>query len=492
MLVGREEERKKLLELYDSDSAEFVAVYGRRRVGKTFLIDETLNDRITFRHSGLSPVDLADGDAAKKGRMKEQLEHFRRSLQTQGLEDCETPSSWLDAFFLLEKLLINKGGKGKRLLVFLDEIQWLDTPKSGFMTGLEAFWNGWASHRHDVMLVVCGSSTSWILDKLVDNHGGLYGRLTYQIELRPFNLGECEEFFTSKGFSWSRYDIVQAYMTAGGIPYYLNYFDRTRSVPQNIQAVFFDKTAPLKDEFGRLFSSLFTNPGTMKSIVVALNSKSRGLTRNELLSKISVADSGAFSSQLKALESGGFIIKYRSFGAGKRDSLYKLSDPFCLFFLKFVGGDSAKRKSSWINIADSQSATSWKGLAFENVCFNHIDQIKAALGISGVRTDESLWSKKGTKEAEGAQIDLIIERKDAVVNMCEIKFYSDEFVADKECHFALSRRERALREIIPKKASIYNTLITTFGLKRTEYFGDFVSVVTLDDLFQNPRPRRCG
>ena len=278
-------------------------------------------------------------------------------------------------------------------------------------------------------------------------------------------------------------------MTTGGIPYYLNYFDKTRSVPQNVQAFFFDKTAPLKDEFDRLFSSLFTNPEAMKSIVVALNSKNRGLTRNELLGKIGVADSGAFSGQLKALESGGFIIKYRSFGAGKRDCLYKLTDPFCLFFLKFVSDDSARKKSGWINIADSQSATSWKGLAFENVCFNHIDQIKAALGISGVNTDESIWSKKGTDETEGAQIDLVIERKDNVVNMCEIKFYSDEFVADKECHFALARRERLLREIIPKKASIYNTLITTFGLKRTEYFGDFISVVTLDDLFQNP-PRR--
>ena len=483
MIIGREKEQLKLIDLYDSRQAEFVAVYGRRRVGKTFLIDEVFGSKITFRHAGLSPISSNSDDSAKKKHMKDQLEHFHRSLLTQGLEDCTAPTSWLEAFYMLEKLLLNCEKKGKRLLIFLDEIQWMDTPKSGFMVGLEAFWNSFACYRHNIMVIVCGSSTSWILDKLINNHGGLYGRLTYQIELQPFNLSECEKFFAYKGFSLSRYDIVQAYMTVGGIPYYLNYFDKTLSIAQNIQAMFFDKSAPLRDEFDRLFSSLFTNPEVMKSIVISLNSKNRGLTRNELLRKTGITDSGAFSRQLKALESGAFIIKYDSFGNGKRDSLYKLSDPFCIFFLKFVDGNSVKKKSNWINIADSQSVITWRGLAFENVCFNHISQIKFALGISGVSTAESLWSKKGTDDSEGAQIDLIIERRDNVVNLCEIKFYSDEFVANRECHFSLVRKERLLREVIPKKASIHNTLITTFGLSKKEHFSDFVNVIVLDDLF---------
>ena len=281
------------------------------------------------------------------------------------------------------------------------------------------------------MLIACGSSTSWILDKLVNNHGGLYRRLTYEIELQPFNLNECEQFFLSKGFTLSRYDIAHAYMMVGGIPYYLNYFDRALSIAQNIQVLFFDRSAPLKDEFDRLFSSLFTNPEVMKSIVIALNSKNRGLTRKELLDKTGITDSGSLSKQLKALESGAFIIKYYSFGNGKRDSFYKLSDPFCIFYLRFVSDSSPRKKKEWVNIADSQSVVSWNGLAFENLCFNHIKQIKAALGISGVSTEESLWSKKGTDDAEGAQIDLIIERKDNVVNMCEIKFYNDEYTAKK-------------------------------------------------------------
>ncbi|MBR0341434.1 MAG: ATP-binding protein, partial [Oscillospiraceae bacterium] len=402
----------------------------------------------------------------------------------QGVGLNKAPASWLEAFYMLEQFLMEKEAENERLLIFLDEIQWMDTPKAGFVTGLEAFWNNWACYRHNVMLIVCGSSTSWVLDKLINNHGGLYGRLTYEIELQPFSLGECERFFLSKGFSLSRYDITQAYMAVGGIPYYLNFFEKTLSVHQNIQAIFFDKGAPLKNEFDRLFSSLFTNPETMKAIIVALNSKNRGLTRNELLNITGITDSGQLSKQLKALESGAFIFKYYSFGNGKREGFYKISDPFCIFCLRFVEDSSSRKKNEWINAAGTQSVISWNGLAFENICFNHIKQIKYALGISGVSTNESLWSKKGSEDSEGAQIDLIIERKDNVINMCEIKFYNDEFVADKECHFSLVRREKLLREIIPKRASIHNTLITTFGLKKMEYFSDFISTVTLDDLFR--------
>ena len=485
MITGREKEQKKLRTLYEDGRAEFVAVYGRKRVGKTYLIDEVFNREITFRHAGLSPIGIENENTPKKKHMKDQLRHFHQSLIMQGMEKSEPPESWLDAFYMLERFLMERDDKKERLLIFLDEIQWMDTPKSGFMTGLEAFWNSWACFRHNVMLVVCGSSTSWIMDKLVNNHGGLYGRLTCEIELQPFNLYECEQFFISRGLSLSRYDIAQTYMMLGGIPYYLNYFEKSLSVSQNIQAIFFDKSAPLKNEFDRLFSSLFTNPDVMKAIVVALNSKKRGLTRKELLDKTGNTDSGVFSKQLKALESGSFIIKYDSYGNGKRNSYYKVSDPFCIFYLRFVRDNSSRNKKEWLNAAGSQSVMIWNGLAFENLCFNHINQIKAALGISGVSTDESLWSKKGTDEDEGAQIDLIIERKDNVINMCEAKFYSDEFVADKDCHFALVRRERLLREIIPKKASIHNTLITTFGLKHVEYFGDFVNTITLDDLFRS-------
>ena len=483
MIVGREEEKRKLEELYSSGSAELVALYGRRRVGKTYLIDETFGDRISFRHAGLSPIDGSNAEGKSKGRMKEQLEHFYRSLVIHGHTGKQKPQSWLEAFYFLEDLLMGKYGDKSRVLIFIDEIQWLDTPKSEFMTGFEAFWNGWACHRKNIMVVVCGSSSSWILNHVINNHGGLYGRVTSELKLRPFSLGECEEFFKYIDIEMSRYDIVQAYMAVGGTPYYLKYFTKGLSLSQNIGAMFFADEAPLKDEFDRLFASLFVNAEAMKKIIRAIYTKNRGLSRQEIIGATGIKDSGDLSQKLKALETGEFIIKYCSFGNGKREEFYKLVDPFCNFYLSFVESGGSSGKVDWVNFANTQSLTVWSGYAFENVCWNHMKQIKAALGISGVSTRESLWSKRADEDLPGAQIDLIIERKDNVVNMCEIKFYSDEFLVDKDYHLLLERRKALIKEKIPKKATVHSTLITTFGIRKSEYFSDFASVVTMDQLF---------
>lgn len=484
MIVGRKKEINKLNSLYEGNEAELVAVYGRRRVGKTFLIDEVFGNRITFYHSGLSPVDSnLQNSSTKKSKMNDQLEHFYRSLTLAGYDGDIAPTSWLDAFYMLEDLLMKKQDDARQL-IFIDEIQWLDTPRANFMTGFEAFWNGWACHRRNIMVIVCGSSSSWILDNVINNNGGLYGRVTYEMKLLPFTLSECEEYFNANSIVLSRYDIAQAYMMLGGIPFYLKQFERELSLAQNIDELFFTGKAKLKDEYERLFSSQFSNSETMMKIINAIGTKNMGLTRKEIVSKTKIADSGEFSKQLKALIAGSFIIKYASFGNGKREDYYKLVDPFCLFYLHFIDGNTSK-KINWINISDSAKVSTWRGYAFENVCWNHIPQIKKALGISGVVTSESLWSKRATDESDGTQIDLIIERKDNVVNMCEIKFYSEDFAVNKDYHFILERRRRLLNELIPKKSTIYNTLITTYGLKHNEYFGDFVNIVTLDDLFES-------
>ena len=481
MLVGREKEIEKLNEMYNSGAAELVALYGRRRVGKTYLIDEVCEGRFSFRHAGLSPVDETNSSKSNgSGRMKEQLQHFYHSLLMHGMQMNKKPESWIDAFFMLENYLTEIDDGKSRQLVFFDEIQWLDSPRSGFMTAFEAFWNNWACHRKNIMVIVCGSSTSWILDRLINNHGGLYGRVTNQIYLKPFSLVECEELFKSRGVVLSRYDMALAYMTAGGIPYYLQFFDKGLSLAQNIDALFFKENAVLADEYDRLFSSLFVNPETMKAIIAAINTKNRGLTRQEIIELTGIPNSGELSKYLAALISGNFITRYSSFGNCKRDVFYKLIDPFCIFYLRFV---KDKDKTNWINIADTQAVKSWNGFAFENLCFNHIDQIKKALGISGVTTAESLWSKRGSEDERGAQIDLIIDRRDDIVNMCECKFYSDEFAVNKDYHFTLVRRKEMLGEKVPKKKAIHNTLITTYGLKHNEYYGDFTNTITLDDLF---------
>lgn len=484
MLIGREKEIKKLNELYHSEDAELIALYGRRRVGKTYLIDEVFRDRLNFRHAGLSPID-SEKDNVKAHLMKDQLTHFFRSLTIQGYKGKKTPESWLEAFYMLEDLLVEKYKDNERIVVFLDEMQWLDTPKAKFMTGFEAFWNGWACHRKNLMVIVCGSSSSWILTNIINNHGGLYGRVTFEIKLKPFTLRECEQFLTSKEICMSRYDVIQAYMMVGGIPYYLRYFNKRLSLAQNINEIFFADEAPLKDEFNRMFASLFKNAEPIKQIIKAIASKNKGITRKELSEITGVTDSGEVSRQLNALIAGDFIIKYKSFGDNKRDEIYKLVDPFSYFYLTFLDKSSDNRNIDWINIEDSSRVLSWKGYAFENVCWNHIHQIKMALQIGGVSTTEALWSKRGDENTRGTQIDLIIVRKDNVVHMCEIKFYNEEFEVDKDYHLILERRKKILREQIPKRATIHNTLITTYGLRKTNYFGDFVHVVTIDQLFEN-------
>lgn len=484
MLIGREKEIKELNELYHSEDAELIALYGRRRVGKTYLIDEVFRDRLNFRHAGLSPID-SEKENVKAHLMKDQLTHFFRSLTMQGYIGKKTPESWLEAFYMLEDLLMEKYKDNERIVVFLDEMQWLDTPKAKFMTGFEAFWNGWACHRKNIMVIVCGSSSSWILTNIINNHGGLYGRVTFEIKLKPFTLRECEQFLTSKEIRMSRYDVIQAYMMVGGIPYYLRYFNKRLSLAQNINEIFFADEAPLKDEFNRMFASLFKNAEPIKQIIKAIASKHKGITRKELSEITGVTDSGEVSRQLNALIAGDFIIKYKSFGDNKRDEIYKLVDPFSYFYLTFLDKSSDNRNIDWINIEDSSRVLSWKGYAFENVCWNHIPQIKMALQIGGVSTTEALWSKRGDENTRVTQIDLIIVRKDNVVHMCEIKFYNDEFEVDKEYHLILERRKKMLREHISKRATIHNTLITTYGLRKTNYFGDFVHVLTIDQLFEN-------
>ena len=478
-MVGRKREVEELNRIYNSNRAQLVAIYGRRRVGKTYLVDEAFKGMITFRHAGLSPVEVEKG--ASTSPLKVQLKHFYNSLLLQGMKKDECPDNWLDAFLLLELFLESKNASEKQI-VFLDELPWMDTPKSGFITAFEGFWNTWGCHRENLVVIICGSATSWITDNLINNHGGLYNRLTYEMKLSPFTLRECEQYFTEEGIKLSRYDITQAYMVTGGIPYYLSYFKKGKSLSQNIDELFFSKNAKLNNEFDRLFFSIFNRPEMMISIIKFLSTRNAGYTRSEIAANIGCSLGGTFSQALKALIESDFIVKYVPFGYSKRMEHYKLVDPFCMFYLKFVENKNELNETFWQHNQAAQSVVSWRGFAFESVCFNHIDQIKHALGIGGVSATYSAWSKK-EDDLEGTQVDLIIERKDNVVNMCEIKFYGNDFCVNKEYHKTLLNRQELLSKELSPKVIIHSTLITTYGLKYNEYSSDFDNVVILDDLF---------
>ena len=475
-MIGRSEEIFELEKLYESKKSELVAIYGRRRVGKTYLVSQTFSDRITFHHAGLSPA--TDNNV---GILKKQLQHFYNSLLLSGMEETKAPESWMDAFLLLEKHL-QSIDDGKKQLVFFDELPWLDTPKSGFIQAFEGFWNTWTCHRKNIMVIVCGSAISWMQDVLINNRGGLYNRVTYEINLKPFNLLECEQFFKDNNINYSRYDIVQSYMVFGGIPFYLGYIDSRYSLAQNINRLFFSEKGRLKQEFDRLFDSIFVNSEVIKSIVRFLYTKNAGYTRKEIVESNILTNGGRLTSHLNSLIACNFVIKYVPFGLGKRQECYKLVDPFCLFYLHFIEGQTKLNEKQWEQSISTPPINAWRGFAFENVCFNHIEQIKKCLGISGVISSISPWSKRSDDE-DGTQIDLLIERNDNVINMCEMKFYKDEFVVNKDYYRTLLRREEMILEKVSPRVAVHSTLITTFGVKRNEYSNAFNNVILLDDLF---------
>ena len=207
-LIGREKE-KQLLKLYiESNRSEFIAIYGRRRIGKTFLVTETLGDRLDFDMTG-----VINGDSAM------QLTSFALSLTQSGYTG-KRPANWIEAFSALREVITARGNQ-QQVLVFIDEMPCLDTPKSGFVPALDLFWNGWASRQKNIKLIVCGSATTWMVDNIIDSHGGLHNRITHEIHLHPFTLHETEEYLKANDFHWNRLTICQTYMILGGVPYYL-------------------------------------------------------------------------------------------------------------------------------------------------------------------------------------------------------------------------------------------------------------------------------
>ena len=473
-MIGRKKEISKLMDLYNNKRSELVAIYGRRRVGKTYLINETFKDKFTFKHTALSPDDFKNNNEL----LERQLERFYKNLSKYGLEDKSKPKDWFEAFDLLEKLLEQKED-GNRLVVFIDELPWLDTKKSYFIKAFEYFWNNFGCARENLMFIISGSATSWIENELINNTRGLYGRVTYQIKLYPFSLKESKELLESNGVNYSLYDITQAYMIFGGIPYYLNYIDKKYSLSQNVDNLFFKENGVLLLEFDRLFNSIFTFSEKAKSIIKFLESNSLGFTRDDIAKKTNISDGGGLSKYLNSLIASNFIIKYVPFGFSKREPRYKLVDPFCIFYIRFVL-DKSNKNNLWTEDSSNQKISSWRGYAFENVCFNHIDQIKFALGISSVSTNVSAFFNK----EDGYQIDLVIDRKDNIINLCEIKFYSDEFKITKDYFLKINRRSNLVREKISKKYSVMNTLISTYGIYKNEYYYSFSNSITLDDLFK--------
>ena len=475
MIIARTEELKALRKAKETDESRFIAVYGRRRVGKTYLIREAYEYRFVFQHAGLSPE--------QGGNTKEaQLRAFSVSLAKAGLKDFKKPVSWLDAFSLLEDL-INLSEEPKKV-IFIDELSWMDTRKSDLIPALEYFWNARMTARKDIVLVVCASATSWMMNKIVHNRGGLYNRLHLKIHLKPFMLSDCEAFAAAKGIRMNRHQLLECYMILGGIPYYWDQLDKCLGLSQNIDALFFSENPVLEDEFKYLYASVFSTPGPYIRIVTALGRKKAGMLREELLTATGIPDSGTFSEMLENLENCDFIRHYNEFGKKKRNKLYQLIDNFTLFYFKFLE-QKPNDPHYWTNQLNTPARNAWCGLAFEQVCLEHIHAIKHKLGIEGVLTETASWSCKEDPEKGlcGSQIDLLIIRKDQVINLCEMKYAASLYTITKKADESIRRKISDLLTDTGTRYAIHTTFITPYGLTKNEYEGNVQAQINAEDLF---------
>jgi uncharacterized protein len=478
ILIGRRPEKQILQEALESPNAELVAMYGRRRIGKTFLIRTVFEKNLVFELTGLNGVSLTG-----------QLQNFTETL-TDAFQlpvEMAIPQNWIRAFRTLIRVLEPRLSEPEKKVVFLDELPWLDTPKSNFLAAFDHFWNSWASKQPNLVVVVCGSAASWMIQNIVRNTGGLHNRITKRIRLLPFDLYETEQFLLSQGVDMTRYQIAQTYMITGGIPHYLKELRRGESFVQGIDRICFSSDGLLRDEFKDLYAALFSAGGGHVQIVRALADKPGGMTRSEIATACNISSGGSLTKWLEELSESGFIAEYIPLQKAVNDGIFKLNDEFTLFYFKFLENNRSVGTGAWEKLSNLPVWRSWSALAFENLCLKHVPQIKKALGISGVYTEQSSWRwlpKSGETE-EGAQIDLLLDRQDNCINLIEIKFSVAEYELDKATAESLERKRRVFLGKTATKKLVFTTLLTTFGAKKNAYLLQTVhNQVTLGELFQ--------
>ena len=468
MVIGRTAETKLLLDALASKRPELVVLHGRRRIGKTFLIRNVYQDHIRFEITGMHRATL-----------KEQLRNFHLTL-SEHRKNLEEPVDWLEAFQQLGAY-INSLRTKKKKVIFIDEFPWLDGRRSRFLPAFSNFWNSFASKRKDVLVVICGSAASYMIQKVIKDRGGLHNRITRHVRLDPFSLVETEQLLRHNHVKLTRYDVLRLYMALGGVPYYLQMVHSGESTAQAIDRLCFRKNGALRNEFGNVFASLFEHSDNHERIVRALARVRKGMTRNEVAKKSKVHTGGTLSKTLQELEVSGFIQSYMPY-RGVKDPLYRLSDEYALFYLKFIEPSRPAKGAYWIKLQGQQSYKAWAGFTFETICIKHVDQVKQAMGISGIHSVEGSWFAKGA--TSGAQVDLLIDRDDHVIDLCEMKFWNGPFAIDKKYARELTNKMNLFQQETGTRKTVMLTFITTYGLKENAYAKEMVqNELTMDALF---------
>lgn len=475
-IIGREYEQGTLRGICEEREARLVAIYGRRRVGKTYLVKKFFDERFDFFFTGLFDTP-----------MSVQLTLFGKALEEYSGMSVGVPKNWFDAFSSLNDYL--KTIRKDKIVVFLDELPWMDTAKSNFLSAFTYFWNTWGSTMDGLKLIVCGSATTWMLDKIIGDRGGLYGRTNRSIYLAPFNLHETERFLIErKHINWTRYQMLESYMVFGGIPYYLDMLDGSQPFSVNVDSLFFRSGAPLAREYDFLFRSLFRQSASYKQVVKVLAAKKKGLTQAEIKDALKISSGGALSTVLDNLDKCDFIRQYAAYRKKERGTIYQLTDLYCLFYLTFIDGKSGLDEHYFTNLQEGRKSA-WAGYAFEQVALRHIRQIRQKLSIGGVMTNICSWQSRKQVDADGtewpgAQIDLLLCRNDNVINVCEMKFSKAEYVITAAYDNLLRQRTETFRHMTKTTDALQTTFVTTYGLAKNKYSADVQSVVTMEDLFK--------
>ena len=458
-MIGRREQNRIMQDALKLKKSSFIAITGRRRVGKTYIVREIYSQQFCFSITGI-----------QNGTMRVQLTNFIQKLnecQGKNAQAHGSVKNWQEAFILL-KTYLKSLPKTKKQVIFIDELPWIATAKSGFIQLLANLWNDYLSNEKHFILVVCGSATSWITNKIINDKGGFHNRVTTPIHLKPFTLAETKLFFKSKNIQFTDSGIAEIYMALGGLPYYLEQIKKGESPSKAIERLCFEESGILKNEYHNLYKALFDNWEYHEAIVQELAMSQKGLTRNEIIEKTKISAGGNFSRAINDLLLTDFVYTYHPFGNKKRESIYKLADEFSVFYHRFMKGNTHKEAAIWQTIAQSQKYKIWKGLAFESLCLKHIDEIKNALGIRNVYSENaSYFRSKNSKY--GFQIDLIIDRKDAAINLCECKFYESNFEITKKYAEEIKMRKAAFREETQTKKMLFNTMITNENIIENEY-----------------------
>jgi AAA+ ATPase superfamily predicted ATPase len=471
-LFGRSSEKAILDEHLASNESSLIAIIGRRRVGKTYLVRRTLEDKIDFEMVG-----------SQNGTQQEQLLNFQIALMKylKSKIQLSIPTNWTEAFYQLQQYLQLKKGNKKKV-VFFDEFPWINTAKSGFIEKFAHFWNSWAS-ENNVLIVLCGSAATWMLKNVVNGKGGLHNRISQTIHLHPFQLPQTKEMLQGMGIKTTNAQLAELYMVFGGVPYYLSLLKKSKSIYQNIDALLFEANGKLINEYQNLLPSLFDDATNHLAVLNAMATKWKGLNRSELTSIYKKSDGGGLTKILIDLEQSGFITSYAPYKKLKKDTLYRISDPYVLFYLKFL---KKNRQTSFADITKSANYKVWCGYAYENLCMQHINIIQNILGLSKIQTFTSSYFYKGNKHESGFQIDLLIERADNVVNICEVKYHNKAYLITKKDYEHIKYYISKFQEVAGKKVAIHYTMITANGIVKNEYSNEILDTeITLSEIIED-------